>query len=135
MFNNNNKRILRSPELVVSSPKLHRMEQGAGSKIDDDTIIQEEEADLEPKEKALLSHFTKVLRQEFTSFSKNEIAPMKQDVTNLTSEMTTVKTELEALKEENKNLHSAIKKFENKVSLLDKDAREFNLVFYNVPKT
>lgn len=133
MFNNNKKRLLQSPEAINPNLKLQRTV----------TMLEAEktteEITLEPREKILLDSFAKLVGREldsrFQSFAQLELKPLKNEVVGVKNDIGSLKTEIETLKEEKRQLTQKLDSFEKQIHILDKESRDCNLVFYNVPKT
>lgn len=145
MFNINNKRLLQSPEETVSNPKLIRtsnMNQNNPLPLEEDTtsaLNTDQMMPLEPREQLLLQSFAKLVGREleskFISFSQTELQPMKENISDLKSNLDALRNEIEFMKEEKSDLSKKLELYEDKLSLLDKESRDYNLVFYNIPKT
>lgn len=141
MFNQNQKRLLQSPEQSVASAKFPKPDD-SNSMMNTTSATSDSNAvehTLEPRDQTLLDNFARILCREldsrFSSFAQHQIAPLKQEITCIKEDVSTLKSEVEALKIENCNLQQTIEKYESKVSSMEKDARDFNLIFHNVAKS
>lgn len=87
----------------------------------------------------LLANFRQVLCEElnnrFALFSKEDFVPLKEDVKSMRDELNTLKEEVASLKEDNKDLASQFERSNNQLKFLERDARDFHLIFYNVAKS
>lgn len=147
MFNKNNKRLLQSPERSTEHLKSPRVVIMSKQKTHLDAIPENNPniaADtqmmaLEPREQLLLQCFAKLVGHElderFSTFSETELKPLKKDVTEVKGSISNMQLEITALKEEKVELSQKLDSFNVKLSQLDKESRESNLIFYNLPKS
>lgn len=140
MYNNNNKRLLHSPEQLHSSPKIHKVASNMNDVIKTDMIPENTQSQkLSEREQLMVNAFTDSMCRQldirFASFSKQEIAPIRKDVEEMKSDITSLNAEITALKQANSGLIAKLDKYDEKMTYMERETRERNLIFYNIPST
>lgn len=142
MYNSNNKRLRQSPGQQTNSSKQHK--GIINTNMHTVSVPNSTREDKNPcelpilgeREQLMVNAFTSSMCHEldirFSSFSQQEIAPLRSDINEMKSEIMSLNTEIAALKKDKDEL---IEKYDAKIGYLEREARETNLIFHNIPAT
>lgn len=133
--NKSQKRLLESPENIVSDPKLSKhicvegrlMESQKMNNLQNQntsvlpSLSNFNEGNLDERDIRMLTQFEKMIQYQFNIFSQTHISPMV--------------AQLSEYKEENSKLREDVRSCVERIAILEKNIRESNLVFTNVPLT
>lgn len=135
--------MLQSPDQITNISKLHKTT--AKEMADIEGISNQKELEtpqpqqLSEREQLMVNAITASMCREldirFSSFSLQEIAPIRHDIVEMKSDISSLNAELGALKQENCSLVAKLAKYDEKMCYLERETRETNLIFYNIPTT
>lgn len=142
MQNNQKKRPRQSPDHINSTTKVTKLLESSvlTDRMSEDNLDSHDDLpELDPSGKLLLLSFQKVLCKEldtrFANFCANEFTPLKDDVSTMKTDVSTLKEEVAIIKNENALLTDELKRSNERINHLERDARALNLIFYNITYT